>query len=366
LGPIDLPGQDLFEPFGWIFLLLLALNALLYAMLVVLREQWWFLMRRRRRIGLRLAPVIEQLASGGDPERVAEELQPVVESLGSQQRPVAAWLLRDLVRAADDATRLHVQQVLLETGAVELAERGTRRWMPWRRALACETLGAIGAERSVPALLERLDDARGEVRTAAARALGAIGSPAAASAVTALFLERRGIPTGVAYDALRALGPHGGEAFRRGLESPDPTVRVASCFGTAALTPEDDGAGAVQALVGVLAGDENARVRTAAAKALGMVGGTTPPGALVEAADDAELPVRREAVGALGAFDAPLSAELVAEATRDHDRETALRAAESLLALTRHNHAGDSARAALASATTWSVDYARTVAELSA
>jgi HEAT repeat protein len=366
LGPIDLPGQDLFEPFGWIFLVLLALNALLFVLLVVLREQWSFLMRRRRRIGARLAPFIEQLGSEGDPERVAEELQSVVESLGRQERPVAAWLLRDLIRAADDETRLRVQRVLWESEAVELAERGTRRWMPWRRALACETLGAMGAERSVPVLLERIDDPRGEVRTAAARALGAIGSPAAAPALTAIFLERRSVPTGVVYDALRALGPRGGDAFRRGLESPDPTVRVASCFGTAARAAEEDGAGAVDALTGVLARDENVRVRTASAKALCAVGGGSPPDALVVAADDSEVRVRREAVGALGSFDAPLSAEVVAEATRDRDRETALRAAESLLALSHGAGAGPSARAELASASVWSVDYARTISELGA
>ena len=39
---------------------------------------------------------------------------------------------------------------------------------------------------------------------AATRALGAIGSPDAAPRVMTLFLERTAVPTGVAYDALRA------------------------------------------------------------------------------------------------------------------------------------------------------------------
>jgi hypothetical protein len=139
---------------------------------------------------------VARLASGDDAERVAQELRPVIEGLGQQERPVVAWLLRDLSRAADGETRSRVREILDETGAVELAERGTRRWMPWRRALACEVLGSMGAERSVPVLVERLGDRRGEVRATAARALGAIGSPAAAAPPTAIFLERRDVPTG--------------------------------------------------------------------------------------------------------------------------------------------------------------------------
>jgi HEAT repeat protein len=59
---------------------------------------------------------------------------------------------------------------------VELGEKGTRRLSPWRRALACEALGTIGAQRSVPVLLERLEDRRPEVRIAAVNALGDIRS----------------------------------------------------------------------------------------------------------------------------------------------------------------------------------------------
>ncbi|MGH3060776.1 MAG: HEAT repeat domain-containing protein, partial [Gaiellaceae bacterium] len=301
----------------------------------------------------------------GDPDRAVDELRSRVASLGREERPVAAWCLEDLTRDADEATRRGVRDLLDETGAIELAEQSTRRWMPWRRALACETLGAIGAERSVPVLLERLDDPRGEVRVAAARALGAIGSPTAAESLASLFLERRAVPTGVAYDALRSLGAPGAEAFRRGLRSPDPTIRVASCFGVAALSAED-ASSATEAVAQRLAGDDDMRVRTAAAKALGVIGGTTPHRVLVEAAHDPELRVRREAVVALGLFDAPDSVDLLAAAAQDPDREVALRSAEALLALGARPAAGGAARAALASSPAWSVDYVRTTSELAA
>jgi HEAT repeat protein len=267
----DFPIRDVFAPLGWIFLALLAVNAVLFVLLVVLREKWTFYRRRRERIRAQLTPSVERLVSGSDPESIAEELRPQVASLGNNDRPVAAWLLRDLTRDADEATRARIRRVIEEMGATELAERSTRRWTPWRRALACEILGAIGAERSVPVLEARLRDRRSEVRMAAARSLGAIGSSAAASALTQIFLERRAVPTGVAYDALRGLGPAGADAFHQGLRAQDPTVRVASCFGVAALAAEYGDATAADTLVRLLAGDDNVRVRTAEAKALGVI-----------------------------------------------------------------------------------------------
>ncbi|HXV56774.1 MAG TPA: HEAT repeat domain-containing protein, partial [Gaiellaceae bacterium] len=172
--------------------------------------------------------------------------------------------------------------------------------------------------------------------------------------------ERRAVPTGVAHDALRALGAAGEDAFRRGLSSPDPTVRVASCFGCA-----DPGDGSdAEALARVLAEDENVRVRTAAAAALGVVGGEVPPSELAEAAVLGAPRVRWSAVSALRSYDDPAAVPPLAAAVGSPDRELALRAAESLLALARKPRAGTAARAALASSSAWSLDYARAVAEL--
>lgn len=360
----DFPIRDVFAPLGWVFLVLLTANLVLFVLLLVLREKWRLFSRRRERIRERLAPILERLVSGADREPMTEELRLVIASLGREERPVAAWLLRDLTRDADEQTRDRIGDILEESGAIELAKRSTRRRTPWRRALGCEILGAIGAERSVPVLVERLHDRRSEVRMAAARALGAIGSPAGAPALTSVFLERKAVPTGVAYDALRALGRHGAGAFDEGLRSRDPTVRVASCFGVAALAREDGGAASVAALVRLLNGDGNVRVRTAATKALGVVGGTTPPRVLLDAVHDPEVRVRREAVAALGRFDEPDSVTTLAELSGDPDREVALRCAESLLALRDRPRAGSAARAALASSSAWSVEYARTISEL--
>jgi hypothetical protein len=38
--PSDLPLSDVFEPFAWVFVGLLALNVALFAAVVIQREQW--------------------------------------------------------------------------------------------------------------------------------------------------------------------------------------------------------------------------------------------------------------------------------------------------------------------------------------
>jgi HEAT repeat protein len=362
----DFPIHDVFAPLGWIFLVLLAVNIVLLLLLVLLREKWRLYRRRAEQTRARLTPLLERLVSRSDPQGIVEELRPRMASLGRNDRPVAAWVLRDLTRNADEATRARIRRVMEEAGAAELAERSTRRWTPWRRALACETLGAIAAERSVPVLEERLSDRRSEVRMAAARALGAIGSPAAAPALARIFLERQAVPTGVAYDALCGLGPAGAEVFKRGLRSPDPTVRVASCFGIAGVAAEYGDRTAVDALARLLEDDDNVRVRTAAVKALGVLGGTTAPPGLVAGAHDPEVRVRREAVAALGRFDEPASVETLAESAEDSDRDVALRSAEALLTLRARPRAGPEARAAIASSSAWSVEYVLTISELAA
>jgi HEAT repeat protein len=216
----------------------------------------------------------------------------------------------------------------------------------------------------VPVLLERLEDRRPEVRMAAVRALGDIGSEEAVPALGDAFLERRVAPTDVINDALRRIGGEAGTVFERGLVTTDPTVRVSSCFGLAAVAGQRRGA--VWRLAEVLALDSDTRVRAGAAAALGIARGDEVPDSLLAAANDPELAVRRAAVRALGSFDDPASGPRLDERTEDEDRETAIRAAEALLALTEQPHAAAQARTRLESSSAWAVEYARTVAEVTA
>src|SRR4051794_18483695 len=318
----------------------------------------------RDRIGDQLTPVIERLLDGEDPEQDAKELRAAIAGLGRQSRPVAAWLALDGLKDTDEATRGAVREVLRECGAVEIAERATRGRMPWRRALACEFLGTIGTEHSVHVLVERLQDKRAEVRRAAARALGELGDPAAAAAITALFLAREGVPIGVASDALTRLGPAGTEAFKEGLVSPESTVRVTCCFGIASVinpTARDEVLALLEERLRV---DDDSRVRSAAASAMKWLPGEVAPAALLGALADPSPTVRRSAAKSLGAFDDPAAVEALADTVTDLDRETALRSAESLLALSDGARAGAPSRRTLATSHAWTVESVRAVEEL--
>jgi hypothetical protein len=320
--------------------------------------------RRRERVRAELGPVFARFLENADSVRLAEELRPAFLRMDAAHRPVAALLTIDLMGEASWSQREKLRDVLEQSGIVELGERGTRRRSPWRRALACDALGNIGARRSVPVLLERLKDRRPEVRIAAVRALGDIGSAEAVPALSEAFLERRVAPTNVVNSALRTIGGEAAPAFERGAVSADPVVRISACFGLSGIASTHGGA--VHRLAEVLASDSDTRVRAAAAAALGIAGGGRAPAALVGASTDADDHVRRSAVKALGSFDDPTTADALVERTDDEDREVAIRAAEALLALTHRPHAAPEARARLDSSSAWAVEYARTIAEVSA
>jgi HEAT repeat protein len=318
--------------------------------------------RIRERVRGQLGPVFSRFLETDDPVHLADELRPAFMRMDAAERPVAAVFITEVMREATPSQAEKLRSALERAGIVALGERGTRRFSPWRRALACELLGKIGVRSSVPALLERLGDRRPEVRMAAVRALGDIGSAKAVPVLGAAFLERSWAPTAVVSDALRRIGGEAASVFERGVGSPNPTVRVSSCFGLAALASE--AADAPRTLAQALVSDSDARVRSASAGALGIVGGEDAPATLVGATGDAEVHVRRAAVKALGSFDDPATVETLAGCIEDDDRETAIRAAEALFALTRGPRAAPEARARIESSSAWAVEYARRVAEV--
>jgi HEAT repeat protein len=318
--------------------------------------------RRREHVHDELQPVFARFLETDDEQGLAASLRPVFMRMDAAHRPVAAALVTDVMGQATVSQRQSLRSALEQAGIVELGHRGTRRLSPWRRALACEMLGKIGSPSSVPALLARLRDRRPEVRIAAVRALGEIGSAEAVPALSEAFLERRVAPPQVVNVALRRIGGEAGPAFERGIASADPIIRISSCFGLSGIAAGHGGA--AFRLASVLGSDADARVRTAAASGLGIVGGGAAPEALVDATADPDVDVRRAAVKALGSFDDPAAAVTLDDRTEDADREVALRAAEALVALTRRPRAGAAAHARLESSAAWAVDYARQVAEI--
>jgi HEAT repeat protein len=318
--------------------------------------------RVRERVRGQLEPVFSRFLESQDQGRLAEDLRPAFMRFDRAERPVAAVLVTEVMDEASWSQKERLRDALERAGIVELGERGTRRSSPWRRALACEALGRIGAHHAVPALLARLKDRRPEVRMAAVLALGEIGSADAVPALSEAFLQRRVAPTNLVNYALTRIGGEAAPAFERGAVSPDPIVRVSACFGLSAIASTHGCA--VHRLAEVLASDSDASVRAAAAAALGIAGGGDAPVAVVRATADPDVHVRRAAVKALGSFDDPNTAETLDERTEDDDREVAIRAAEALVALTRRPHATAEARARVESSSAWAVEYARKVAEV--
>jgi HEAT repeat protein len=362
VGPIDLPGQDLPEALGWILLVLLTANVLLFVSLVFLRERWIRRQHAWARIRDRLEPLVDRLISGVDRETSIAEVSDLLLGLDDNERAVAGWLLIDHSRLASNDQRARLSESLVASGATEFVEHSTHRRMPWRRALACDVLGAIGAERSVSVLEERLNDSRAEVRRAAVRALGASGSAAAAAPLAGAFLDGRSVSAAVTQSALIQLGPAGADAFAKGLSSTDETVRLASCSGVAATATGETQGTAADLLAGSMSRDTSGRVRAAAARAAGLLGSPGLAGPLSEAAHDPDPRVRRDAARALGSFGSAAAVDALIAASDDPDRETALRAAESLFEIRRRRGPeGAAASAALESSSAWSVKYCRSV-----
>jgi hypothetical protein len=286
-----------------------------------------------------------------------------VERFNELERPLAATMLVERLRPMSPAEHEQTLAALREVGAVSLALRSTRRWMPWRRALAIRTLGWMRADEAVPTLLDRLHDRSRHVREAAVRALGLIGDREALPALAELFLSPGSVGAGVVYDALVAFGPDATQIVAAGLGSADESVRVSACFGVAAVS---EPAVARQQLE-PMCDDPSPRVRAAAAGALARVGGSVLPHGLAQASADPEPVVRAAAIGALGFFDDTRAIECALTALADPDRETAVRAAESLVRLSRLPTAGPLAVTALQrSADHWPVERALTFASVGA
>ena len=192
-------------------------------------------------------------------------------------------------------------EVLREVGAVELLVRSTRSRIPWRRALAVRTLGWAGAEETVPVLIGRIGDRSRYVREAAVRALGRIGDPQVLPLLGELFRVPGRVPPGVVYDALVSFGAAAAPTFAGALRSEHESVRVASCYGVAAVSEPEQ----ARAELAPLLADPEAPVRAAAAEALGQVGGGTLPAGLARASRDEVATVRVAATRALGCLRRP-------------------------------------------------------------
>jgi HEAT repeat protein len=280
--------------------------------------------------------------------------------LNELERPIAASIMIERLEAASPEEREQTLDWLRHAGAIEVLFRSVQRRAPWRRVLAIRMLGVAGAEEAVPVLIERLTDRSRRVREAAVRALGRIGDVRALSALAELYMQPGRVGAGVVYEALLGFGPAAAQVFSEGLYSPNEHVRVPSVFGVgAALEPAVARARLVRTL-----GDASAMVRAATADVLGRIGGSEVTEELARAVRDEERIVRRAAVSALASYDDPRAVQLALSALDDPDRDTAVRAGETLVRLSRLTRVGSIASAVVADGQHWPIKRARILARL--
>ena len=358
---IAVAGQPWFwATAGAVALTLLFLNVLVLVGVHGRRLRQHFRTRRAKQFHARVEEILAEL----DPATRARDprwLRTQIGGLDELERPIAATMLIERMKPASEEERLQTLAVLREAGSVESLARSTARGLPWRRALAIRTLGWIGAEETVPVLIERLSDRNRHVRESAVRALARIGDSLALPSLAELFRSPGRVGTGVVYDALVAFGPEAEPVFVDALGSETASVRVASCFGVAVLSEPES----ARRLLGAAA----RRRGCAGAERCGGVLGTdrrrTAPGRARPATRDELATVRSAATGALGSYDDPRGVALAVNALLDPDRDVAVRAGESLVRLSRGPLAGEAARLALRrEESAWPVERALTLSSL--
>ena len=333
---------------------LVALNVLLIVLVHGRRIRQYLRGGRERRFQARLDQVMAKLdQSPGLRDRLW--LRSQLDGFDELERPLAAAALIERLRPAAREERRQLLEVLREVGAVDLLVRQTRSRIPWRRALAVRTLGWAGAEETVPVLIGRIGDRSRYVREAAVLALGRVGDPQVLPRLAELFRVPGRVPPGIVYDALVSFGSAAAPTFTGALRSEHESVRVASCYGIAAVSEPEQ----TRADLPPLLADPAAPVRAAAAEALGQVGGSTLPAGLARASRDEVATVRVASTHALGFYDDPQAVELAVNALLDPDRDTAVAAGESLVRLARRPPTAAAAGRVLArSAQAWPVERA--------
>ena len=263
------------SPWVWesmvaITLVLVALNVLLVVLVHGRRIRQSLRRGRERRFQAQLDEVMAKL---DHPTSLRDRLwlRWQLDGFDELERPLAAVALIERLRPASAEERREVLATLREVGAVELLVGSTGSRVPWRRALAVRTLGWAGAEETVPVLIERVGDRSRYVREAAVRALGRVCEPQALPLLGELFRAPGRVAPGVVYDALVSFGAAAAPTFAGALRSELESVRVASCYGVAAVSEPGQAAAELEPLLT----DPQAPVRAAAAEALGA-GGRRP------------------------------------------------------------------------------------------
>jgi len=202
--------------------------------------------------------------------------------------------------------------------------RTAKGWQRWR---ALVTLGRTRAPEAVPALTDALDSSDMETRIAAVRGIGKLAIPEAAAPLLERFCDGRlMVPAAVIKNAvLNCCRGHPALLLHYAVHGSGPwrelLARVLAEI--ADFSMADD-------LV-VLASDDSAEVRAAAARGLQHCDARVAVPPLAQLAADPEWFVRLRAVVSLGSMPAPEAMPVLIRALTDRNRNVRQRAAWALL-----------------------------------
>lgn len=294
---------------------------LIVAMIVVRAAR-----RRRQRVRAReearLRPeLVEMLASDDDRSSLPH--------LTRRQTSLFEMRATELLTKVRGEGRERLATLLVDSGAVDVAERRTRRRGPTGRAAAADFLGTVGRRRSAAAIRPLLRDRSFEVRTAAARALGRLGDATDVPRLLATLEADRPVPFATVADALIQLGAPAVPGLRDGMRSPNVLTRAVCSDGLGLLGAVD----AAEDLLAHLHPVEDDEIRIRCARALGWIGTPRAAEPLVRLTSPTEpAPLRATAVRSLGRLGGRTAVATLVPLLDDDVHPVASNAANALLA----------------------------------
>lgn len=245
----------------------------------------------------------------------------------SRARAVVADLLLETMPKLRGSARDELAELFDEAGFTAQYLHGLSSSQAWRRAVAAQALGNLGARRAAGDLLNLLADPAPDVRLAAARALGKLGMPEVIEPLIQAY-TRGALAYGPVATSILRIGHAAGLPLIDYLHHPEPEVRALAARLLGVLDVFEAGPSLVEAL-----SDEDARMRTAAAGSIGRLGIENAALPLMRALSDDRAEVRLAAVAALGQGEDHSVAGVLRLALSDEVYEVRRAAADALVAL---------------------------------
>jgi len=270
----------------------------------------------------RFAPLVAGLVAGGG------VLEPLLKATAPLERAAIEALLFKAIEEPG-ADRERVAKVFEELGYVRRYVNDLRNGTRWVRAGAAEKLGRIRCRRVAPYLVKGLESEYADVCNTAAHSLGAIGDEKAIPHIMDRLVRaiegREEVSIRILKSSIIAFGPDALEYLLGRLDSSSWKVRAAAVD----MIGEMEGPRAVRALTAALA-DSERDVRAKAAKGLGKLRDPSSALPLIEAMEDAHWVVRLHATRSSAMVRDPAAVEHVARRLNDINWQVRKVAAEAL------------------------------------